>query len=145
MVTAMDILGDPDVRDAVDAHAMAWFPRECCGLLVTGPAGHAALLTPNGIDEAPGHQGRTAETGYVLDSAEIARSAGRGETLVGIFHSHCRVGATFSDADRRLALSPSNEPWFPGVDYVVLDAQDRGVAGFKVFRWAEDRRDFIEP
>lgn len=148
MVTSADILAQPGVREAVDAHAMTWFPKECCGLLVAGPGGTAAILTPNGIDDAPAEArvdgGRTGETGYLLDPAEIVRAERRGETLVGIFHSHCRVGAYFSDEDRRQALTPWNEPWFPGVEYVVMDAQDDGVKGFKVFKWAEDQRDFIE-
>jgi [CysO sulfur-carrier protein]-S-L-cysteine hydrolase len=148
VVTATDIMNLPDVRSAVDAHAMAWFPKECCGLLVTGPNGHAAVLTRNGIDEAhataPTEYERTGETGYQLDPAEIVASEKRGEALVAIFHSHCRVGAYFSDEDKRRALTPWDEPWFPEVDYVVLDAQDDGVRDFKVFHWSEDAGDFIQ-
>lgn len=148
MVSASDILAEPGVRQVVDAHAMAWFPKECCGLLVDGPEGYSAVLTPNGLDEGtatgPVREGRTAETGYRLDPIHLLRSAKRGETLVGIFHSHCGVGAYFSDEDRRRALSPTDEPWFPGVEYVVLDVQASGVKGFKVFEWANEEREFIE-
>ena len=137
-IAAVDIMSAPHVRAAVDAHAMAWFPKECCGLLVTGPDGHDAVLAHNGAD-------RHAETSYLLDPAELIESRRRGETLVGIFHSHCRVGAYFSAEDKRRAITPvEEEPWFPGVDYVVLDAQDNGVRGYKVFRWADEAGDFIE-
>ena len=147
-VNAADIMTCADVREAVDAHAMAWFPKECCGLLVTGKDGHAAILTHNGIDEAhsaePGEYTRTGETGYLLDPREIMRSEARGETLVAIFHSHCIVGAYFSDEDKRRAMAPWDEPLFPGVQYVVLDAQEDGVRGYKVFEWSESDGDFIE-
>ena len=148
MVTSAEILADPELRASVDAHAMAWFPKECCGLLVTGPEGHHAILAHNGIDEAhaetPSDYERTGETGYLLDPAEILRSEKRGETLVAIFHSHCRVGAYFSDEDKRRAMAPWDEPWYPDVEYVVLDAQESGVQGFKVFKWSEEAGDFVE-
>ena len=148
MVTATDILVTAGVRDQVDRHAMAWFPRECCGLLVTGPKGHGAVLADNGLDEAvqahSGHTRSAGQQGYLLDPREILRSERRGERLVAIFHSHCHVGAYFSDEDRRQALSPSNTPWFPDVEYVVLDAHPDGVKGYKVFQWSEAAEDFVQ-
>ena len=148
MTTSRDILADAEIRASVDAHAMAWFPKECCGLLVSGPDGHAAVLAHNGIDEAhaasPSDYSRTGETGYLLDPGEILRSEKRGESLVAIFHSHCRVGAYFSDEDKARALAPWGDPWYPEAEYVVLDAQDTGVIGFKVFKWSVDDGDFIE-
>lgn len=147
-MTAADIMAVAEIRDAVNAHAMAWFPKECCGLLVTGPNGPAAILTHNGIDALhdtdPKQYERTGETGYHLDPAEIVKSEARGERLVAIFHSHCRVGAYFSDEDKRQALSPWDEPWFPGIEYVVLDAQEDAVAGFKVFAFDDKTQDFLE-
>ncbi len=148
MVRATDILACADVRAAVDAHAMSWFPKECCGLLVTGPEGHTAVLADNGIDAAhaanPAKTPRTGAYGYQLDPLEILRSEQRGETLIAIFHSHCGADAYFSDEDRRGALNPSAKPWYPGVEYVVLDAQPGGVRDFKVFAWSNDTKDFIE-
>jgi len=148
MVTSTDIMSNDDVRSSVEAHAMAWFPKECCGLLVTGPDGHAAVLAHNGIDEAhaesPTDYSRTGETGYLLDPGEILRSEKRGETLVAIFHSHCRVGAYFSDEDKQRALAPWGDPWFPEAEYLVLDAQEEGVKGFKVFKWSDETQDFVQ-
>lgn len=148
MVTSTDILANTQVLAAVEGHAMTWFPRECCGLLVTGPDGAAAVLAHNGMDqahlEAPSDYERTGETGYLLDPTELLRSKSRRETLVAIFHSHCRVGAYFSDEDRRQALAPTGEPWFCDVEYVVLDAQDEGLRGFKVFGWSPGAGDFVE-
>jgi proteasome lid subunit RPN8/RPN11 len=148
MVTSNDILARDDVRASVEEHAMAWFPKECCGLLVTGSAGHTAVLAHNGIDaahaESPSDYARTGETGYLLDPGEILRSEKRGETLVAIFHSHCRVGAYFSTEDKSRALAPWGEPWFPEAEYVVLDAQQGGVQGFKVFKWCDEAGDFVQ-
>ena len=148
MPSSKDILSQTDIRASVDAHAMTWFPKECCGLLVSGPAGDAAVLAHNGIDEAhaasPGEYARTGETGYLLDPGEILRSEKRGETLVAIFHSHCRVGAYFSDEDKARAMAPWGDPWFPDAEYVVLDAQEHGVIGYKVFKWSDAHGDFIE-
>jgi hypothetical protein len=45
----------------------------------------------------------------------------------------------------RQALSPFEPaPLYPGVDYVVLDAQEDGLAGFKVFGWSDERQGFVE-
>ena len=127
---------------------MTWFPRECCGLLVTGPDGPCAVLADNELGKASSGASvacpLTAETGYVLDPLEIVRSNERGETLVAIFHSHCRVGAYFSDEDRRGATTPWNTPWYPNVDYVVLDVQEDGVKGYKVFSWSDAAGGFTE-
>ena len=148
MVTSADIMARPEVRGVVDGHAMAWFPEECCGLLVTGRAGHTAVLAHNGVEDAtpevPGGAEDTCKSAYLLDPMEVVRAEERGETLVAIFHSHCRVGAYFSEVDKRRALAPTGVPWFPEVDYVVLDAQDDGVKGFKVYRWSKDKGDFVE-
>ncbi len=147
-MTSHELLADPAVRAQLDAHAMVWFPRECCALLVVKGGAGQAILADNLIDqlhsERPEDFERTGVDGYYLDSLEIARSEGRGERLVAIVHSHVRVGAYFSAEDKRQALAPWGEPLFPGVEYVVLDAQDDGVRGYRVFAWSEGPGDFEE-
>ena len=82
----------------------------------------------------------------IADSFSLRLGVSRkGLTLVAIIHSHCRVGAYFSDADRRLATAPGGaQPLFPGVAYLVLDAQERGVVGCKGWSWSPARADFVE-
>jgi len=144
-----EILAVPGVAAALARHAGAWFPKECCALLLDGAAGPELVLAENLADKYhaldPETFPRTAERAYVLDPRLIARAEGDGKTLVAIAHSHCRVGAYFSDEDVRAALSPFDDgPLYPGVDYVVLDAQEGEVRGYKVFGWSVARRAFVE-
>jgi proteasome lid subunit RPN8/RPN11 len=139
-LTTADILADGAIAAAIAAHITAYYPREACGLLLAGEAGPRAELADNLADKYhaldPDAYPRTAERAYVLDPLLIARAERRGERLVAIFHSHVRVGAYFSEEDVRQALSPFDDgPLYPGVDYVVFDAQDDGVRGFEVFAW----------
>ena len=141
------ILDDASVRERVYAHAMAWFPKECCGLLVLRDDQPDAVCADNQLDEAharePERFPRTAEDGYLLDARLIEAPAEPYE-VVAIFHSHVRVGAYFSEEDRQQAMAPWDEPLYPDLEHVVLDAQDEGVRGFKVFRWSEARADFVD-
>lgn len=144
-----EILGVQSIREALWAHGAAWFPRECCGLLLDGPAGPEVVLAENLADKYhaldPEAYPRTAERAYVLDPRLIAGAESAGKRLVAIIHSHCRVGAYFSDEDVRQALSPFDDgPLYPGVAYVVLDVQEEGVRGFKVFAWSEAEARFAE-
>ena len=147
-MTAAEILHSPAVMESLNEHAMAWFPKECCGLLVDSDDTPQAVLLDNKMDEVHNEEPkafqRTGETGYFLDPREILLSQKRGEKLVGIFHSHVRVGAYFSREDKTQAVAPQGEPLFPHVEYVVLDAQDEGVMGYKIFAWSERLADFVE-
>ena len=40
----------PEIRSALEAHAMSWFPREACALLVERPTGPEAILADNEQD-----------------------------------------------------------------------------------------------
>jgi proteasome lid subunit RPN8/RPN11 len=148
-MNAHHILQDTALAAAVHAHVMKDFPNEACGLLVVGDGGPEAILAENLADkyhridpEAYPRQGATA---YLLDPMLIANAERAGRRLVAIFHSHVRVGAYFSDEDVAQALSPFDDgPLFPGVEYVVLDAQDHGVVGYKVFTWNPATQGFTE-
>lgn len=147
-MNAADALADPRLREPLYAHAMAWFPKECCGLLLLGPGGPEVVLADNLADKYhaldPETYPRTAERAYLLDPRLIARAEDEGKRLLAIIHSHCRVGAYFSDEDVHQALSPFDDgPLYPGVDYVVLDAQDDGVRGFETFTWSDAAKAFV--
>ena len=144
-----EILGTPRISEALAGHATQWFPKECCALLFDGPEGPEALLAENLADKYheldPDAFPAAAERAYVLDPRLIAKAEANGRTLIAIVHSHCRVGAYFSAEDVRAATSPfESGPLFPGVDYVVLDAQEDGVRGFKVFGWSAEAGGFID-
>jgi proteasome lid subunit RPN8/RPN11 len=149
MNSSADLMTQADIQAAIYEHARAWFPKECCGLLVSGSAGGRAVLAENLQDRYhaldPETYPRTAEKAYLLDPRLVAKVEAEGDTLAAIVHSHCRVGAYFSDKDQEDARSPFDDgPLYPGVDYVVVDAQEDGVAGHKVFTWSDTEGRFIE-
>lgn len=149
MSSSAELMSQAEIQGAIYDHARAWFPKECCGLLVSGPEGARAVLAENLQDRYhqldPEIYPRTAEKAYLLDPRLVAEVEAEGETLVAIVHSHCRVGAYFSDKDQEDARSPFDEgPLYPGVDYVVVDAQEEEIAGHKVFGWSEADGRFIE-
>ena len=142
MSDASNYMDKSEIRDALYGHAAAWFPKECCGLIVEGSEGGRAVLAENLQDRYheldPEMYPRTAEQAYLLDPRLLAQSEQDGERIVAIVHSHCRVGAYFSDKDQEDARSPFDDgPLYPGVDYVVLDAQEDAVVGHKIFRWSD--------
>ena len=148
-MTARDILKDETLLRSVQDHAMKWFPDEACGLLIEGPDGPSVELAENLADKYhtldPDSYPRTARTSYLLDPLLLANVERRGGRVVAIFHSHVRVGAYFSDEDVLQAMSPFGEgPLYPGIEYLVLDAQDDGVLGYKLFSWNQDGKEFQE-
>ena len=147
-LTPADILARDDLREPLYAHAMTWFPKECCGLILVGPDGPEVVLAENLADKYhaldPETYPRTAERAYLLDPRLIARAEEDGKELVAIVHSHCKVGAYFSAEDIVQATSPFDDgPLYPGGDYVVLDAQEDAVRGFVTFTWSEGAGGFV--
>jgi|GEM_PF-1373881 len=143
------ILVDKTLWRSLARHAEEAFPKEACALVVRGPAGPRLILADNlaeGWHAAdPETFPRTAMDSYILDPRLIVDAERGGESLIAIIHSHCTVGAYFSAEDLRLALTPDGRhPLFPGVSYVVLDAQEHGVRGWKTFVWSPDARAFVE-
>ncbi len=132
----------PGRRAELHAFISEWFPEEACGLVLETAAGEGAVeLCPNQADAYhrldPQMYPRTAANAYILNPMRIVAADKRGDRLVGIWHSHVRVGAYFSDEDIDQALM-DGQPRYPGVDWVVFDAQADGVRGFKVFSYAGD-------
>ncbi len=149
MSDTVTYMAQPEVRDALYAHAAEWFPKECCALIVAGASGGRAVLADNLQDKYhqldPEMYPRTAEQAYLLDPRLLAQAESDGERIVAIVHSHCRVGAYFSDKDQEDARSPFDDgPLYPGVDYVVLDAQEEAVLGHKVFAWSDEEKRYVE-
>ena len=149
MMNARDILGEPNLLKSIHDHVMQWFPDEACGLLIEGPEGASVELAENLADKYhkldPETYPRTGRTSYLLDPMLLANVERRGARVVAIFHSHVRVGAYFSDEDVAQAMSPFDDgPMYPGIEYVVMDAQDEGVQGHKLFSWNADAKEFQE-
>lgn len=141
--------------DAMFAHAVRDYPRECCGLLF-GPPELATAVTevtaiPNIQDrlhaEDPGQYPRDSRIAYVMDPDAHLRATraaeARGLVIRGFYHSHPDHGVYFSEEDRRLA-APWDEPMFPGAAYVVMSVTRDGVVAASQFLWDADRSDYRE-
>jgi proteasome lid subunit RPN8/RPN11 len=136
---------------AVYQHARASYPEECCGFLIGAPGGDAdeARRVDNRQNELhaadPHRFPRDARTAYNMGASDILlleKSQRTARPVRVIYHSHCNVGAYFSEEDKR-AATWDGDPLYP-VDYLVVDVQPSGVRGAKLFRFDAARRDFVE-
>lgn len=78
---------------AIQAHAVAEYPRECCGLVVSTADGEAYMPCRN-LAETPSEHFR-------LPAEDYAAAEDLGEVLA-VVHSHPNAVATPSDADRTM-------------------------------------------
>ncbi|MEM9074317.1 MAG: Mov34/MPN/PAD-1 family protein, partial [Myxococcota bacterium] len=108
---ASDLSIDKDVMADLEAHALETYPSECCGF-VFGPADAPASLTASKREENeadkyhkldPETFPRTSKTYFKINELRATRTldeaAKEGRPLKVIYHSHCDVGAYFSDED----------------------------------------------
>jgi [CysO sulfur-carrier protein]-S-L-cysteine hydrolase len=138
----MDAPELPDDLSAVLTAVVAAYPSEGCGLILRGPTGFRIHPMQNAYDRYhavdPERFPRTSRTAYLFDPKEHLRISeeadARREQIACVFHSHCDVGAYFSQEDRQMA-APDGEPLWPGVSYLVV-AVDQGVpTAAKLFWW----------
>ncbi|HFT6991417.1 MAG: C40 family peptidase [Stenotrophomonas maltophilia] len=86
---------------AIQAHAMAEYPRECCGLIVATAAGEDYVPCANTAAK-PSDQFR-------MPAEDYAAAEDLGEVLA-VVHSHPNSSAAASDADR-VMCEASGLPW----------------------------------
>jgi proteasome lid subunit RPN8/RPN11 len=90
-----------EVLEAIEAHARASAPAECCGLLIA---------RGGVIEEAVALENRAAEPRrrYEIDPrdylAQLKRLRGTGDVVIGAYHSHPRSAPDPSPTDRELAF-----------------------------------------
>jgi proteasome lid subunit RPN8/RPN11 len=99
--------------EAIQAHAVAEYPRECCGLVVAAAAGEQYVRCRN-MAETPSEHFR-------LPGEDYAAAEDLGEVLA-LVHSHPNAAATPSDADR-VMCEVSGLRW-----HIVSVGQADGVA-----------------
>jgi proteasome lid subunit RPN8/RPN11 len=145
-----DILPEHVLRE-IAAHARATYPAECCGLVFVYPSGSPRFVPVPNVAGTPLEMktsSRTVRDGYVMDpTAQLkatTRAEAEGGSLRVIIHSHPDVGAYFSPEDREKALLNGKEPWFPGVDYLVVSCRESGVDDARLYTWDPKRADFQE-
>ena len=107
------------------AHARAASPEECCGLL-GGVGGEAASVYPlRNVAREPSKTYEAAPR-ELFDAQRLMR--GRGETLLGIYHSHPRShDPEPSSTDVRLAF-------YPAAVYFIIGFDEQGECVLRAFR-----------
>jgi len=138
--------------EAIQRHAQADYPAECCGVLLvrSGVEERRLLACRNIQDELhardPQRFPRTARTAYYIahaDLLEIGRREGEGFEVRVIYHSHVDAGAYFSETDRQNAMI-DGAPAYPQATYVVVSVAEGRVAETRAHCYSPEARAFVE-
>ena len=139
----------PEELRAIRDQAIAEYPHEACGVVVTRGAERRLVRCRNAQNDLhakdPARNPRDARTAYSIDPADllrIGRLEGEGFAVAVIYHSHVDAGAYFSDTDKRQALI-GGEPAYPGAAYLVTSVVGGRAESVTAFRWDATRRDFL--
>ncbi|MCK6490193.1 MAG: Mov34/MPN/PAD-1 family protein [Planctomycetes bacterium] len=140
----MSLTIPPELVPAMQDHALACYPGECCGLLFGSEAtARRWIAVENMADRLhaldPVEYPRTSRDAFMMNEARVARlvreAEAAGEQWLAIVHSHIDCGAYFSAEDHRVA-APDGIPVYPRLWQVVIDCQPAGrIVEAKAFRW----------
>lgn len=138
---------------AIQEHARADYPAECCGVVLirAGGGGERRLLACRNIQDElhakdPGRFPRTARTAYYIapeQLLEIGRREAEGFEVHVIYHSHVDAGGYFSETDRRNAMIDGT-PAYPAATYVVVGVTRGRVTESRAHRFSAEAGEFIE-
>jgi proteasome lid subunit RPN8/RPN11 len=147
-VAALTISGE--TLAAMEAHACATYPNECCGIIAERGGCEEVVRVTNVQDELhakdPVQFPRTGRMAYSMggECAPVLIAAGHGELgLLAFYHSHPDHDAYFSAEDRTQALGGGEEPSY-AAPHVVLAVHAGAVRAAKAFAWDDRVRDFVE-
>jgi proteasome lid subunit RPN8/RPN11 len=136
---------------AMEAHALATYPDECCGMITECGGRQEVVQVANIQDELhardPVQFPRTGRMAYNMGSecVPVLIAAGRGELrLLAFYHSHPDHDAYFSAEDKTQALGGGEEPSYGDAAHIVLAVRAGTVGAAKAFAWDAAARDFVE-
>lgn len=137
----------PDQWRHIAEACAASYPNEACGLFVGANWDTAELVPMENIQDRyherdPARYPRTARTAYLMHPLRLMEHVERAGGLLAIWHSHCEVGAYFSDEDVKVALGGGEQPLWPGTAYIVMSCRSRQVDGAKWFDWNAAEKSF---
>lgn len=124
--------------NALERHARAAFPQECCGALL-GPGAGAEHTVLRGI-ELENENRADPEHHFRISAATLLRTEREAEahglTVLGFYHSHPTEAAAPSPHDREQA--------WPGYVYVIIPAPAGAPGPPRAWRLDPDRARFHE-
>ncbi|HYE92567.1 MAG TPA: Mov34/MPN/PAD-1 family protein [Terriglobales bacterium] len=142
------MIATPDELARIEAQAVAEYPAESCGVILTRGAERRLMACRNIQNDLhardPERYPRDARTAYYIDPVDllrIGRLEGEGFSVAVIYHSHIDAGAYFSETDRRNAMM-GDEPTYPETTYIVTSVVDRRVDAMAAFRWDPAMKEF---
>lgn len=122
------------VSDAINGHARAAYPHECCGALIGSEHLIAeAFALPNTTSEGPRRRFLVSPDDY---RAAERRAAAGGASLAGFYHSHPDHPAEPSQYDL-------DHAW-PSFAYVIVSVAAGEPREMRCWRLREDRSGFDE-
>lgn len=122
-------------REAMEAHARATYPEECCGILIGTIAGarkavRSAIAIGNAEEDSARRKRYTISARDMFEAEKTARR--EGADVIGFYHSHPDVPAVPSATDLR-------EATWPGLSYVIVCVRGGAIDGMRSWTLAEDR------
>src|SRR5262249_29222379 len=137
----------PEEIAAICRQAVAEYPDECCGVVLTRGAERTLIACRNEQNalhaKDPRAYPRDAKTAFSMhpqDLLRMARLEQGGYEIAVIYHSHPNAGSYFSPTDQEQALM-AGEPKYPGVTHVVASVVGDRVRSIAAYRW--DGRGFV--
>ena len=136
---------------ALQAHACATYPDECCGMIIERQ-GHEEVVRVTNIQNEmhakdPEQFPRTAAIAYTMgrEAFPILDAVERGQlTLRAFYHSHPEHDAYFSAEDMKQAMGGWDEPSYPQAMQIVMSVRDGQVRATKAFAWDATAGDYVE-
>ena len=136
---------------ALQAHACATYPDECCGMIIERQGREEVVRVTNIQNEMhakdPEQFPRTAAIAYTMgrEAFPILDAVERGQlTLRAFYHSHPEHDAYFSAEDRTQAMGGWDEPNYPQAAQIVISVRGGEVRATKTFIWDAAQRDYVE-